>query len=72
MRLAYSRIYHDRGANGSKRVEGQIKESEEKVGKKRNEVSTLPTPQQYLEELANKQVVTLQQEMQALQTPSQA
>jgi len=29
------------GADGRKRVEGQIKESEEKVGKKRNEVSLI-------------------------------
>jgi hypothetical protein len=29
------------GADDRKRVEGQIKESEEKVGKKRNEVSRL-------------------------------
>ena len=30
-----------READGRKRVEGQIKESEEKVGKKRNEVSSI-------------------------------
>jgi hypothetical protein len=40
--LKCTSLYYPReGANDRKRVEGQIKESEEKVGKKRNEVSRL-------------------------------
>ena len=53
MRLIHPYVCQERGANGRNRVEGQIKESEEKVGKKRNEVSTLSTPTQSAEELVD-------------------